>query len=194
MTDRKLQVLSDIARLFADEGIVWGVGASLLLWHHGVTDRFSDIDFVVVPEHALRADVLLSARGKKSFRESSEYYFTEYFFEYTLDGVDLDLMSGFGIRNYGCRYLYDFSAASVVEFADIGGVRVPFTALESWYVLYAMMPNREQRLAQLEQYFRDHGIRHSALLQEALDSENLPQPIKNRVRDLMDSCRMIDSL
>ena len=46
-TERKLDVLADIARALNQSGVTWAVGGSLLLYFKGKTCVFSDIDLMV---------------------------------------------------------------------------------------------------------------------------------------------------
>ena len=46
-TERKLDVLADIARALNQRGVTWAVGGSLLLYFKGKTCVFRDIDLMV---------------------------------------------------------------------------------------------------------------------------------------------------
>ena len=46
-TERKLDVLADIARALNQSGVTWAVGGSLLLYFKGKTGVFRDIDLIV---------------------------------------------------------------------------------------------------------------------------------------------------
>ena len=46
-TERKLDVLADIARALNQSGVTWAVGGSLLLYFKGKTGVFRDIDLMV---------------------------------------------------------------------------------------------------------------------------------------------------
>ncbi|MFQ8833366.1 MAG: hypothetical protein ACLR7U_11200 [Ruthenibacterium lactatiformans] len=46
-TERKPDVLADIARALNQSGVTWAVGGSLLLYFKGKTGVFRDIDLMV---------------------------------------------------------------------------------------------------------------------------------------------------
>lgn len=57
--------LSYIGKKLNDEGIVWGVGASILLNHYGLVDKPNDIDILVDLNDIEKADKILKSIEKK---------------------------------------------------------------------------------------------------------------------------------
>ena len=69
-------------------------------------------------------------------------------------------MSGLMLHFKGFLYRYHFDRTNIVSMMPIQDVFVPCTALEDWYVLYQMMPSRQDRVDALERYFAANGLRH----------------------------------
>ncbi|MGN1390337.1 MAG: nucleotidyltransferase domain-containing protein, partial [Bulleidia sp.] len=65
-TEQKLRVLAKIASKLNAAGIEWDVGASLLLYLHGIADEFHDIDLMVKQEDADSAAEILDQLGTRS--------------------------------------------------------------------------------------------------------------------------------
>lgn len=139
-TEHKLKTLARIARALDAEGAVWAVGAGALLHLCGVTDAFTDIDITVREEDAKTAEAVLSAMGVLlPPREKSPQYLTRYFGEFTVDGVDVDVMAGLVIVSDGVAYDCPFAAAQIAGFADVCGQRVPLQSLADWKRYYTLM-------------------------------------------------------
>lgn len=186
MNSNQQQVLVDIAKALNSEGIVWGVGASMLLFQYGLADNPADIDIVVASGDIGKADRLLSPLGtSKKQKEKSDIYLTDFFYEYVIDLVEADVMAGFKIRLTESVFEYKFDKESVPHFFKIGGIDIPFMTLEEWYVLYQLMPNREYKVSLLEDYFEKRGIEYPYLLKRTLQDNTLPAIVRNKIIKLL---------
>lgn len=100
---------------------------------------------------------------KKEFEKSSTYS-TKFFYEYTIDNIDIDVMSGFAINHSDGIFEYIFDSKSISNFKTINGIKIPFTSLEDWYVIYQLIPNREYKVEMIEKYLLSNKINHPELL------------------------------
>ena len=182
--EQKLKVLQRVACELNAAGGVWGVGASLLMYFHGMSDHFNDIDLVVSEADVEKVDALLASMGEKCARGPSGVYTTRYFYEYVIEGVELDVMGGFGICNEGVSYRYEFGPAALAGTRMVNDEPVPLIALEDWYLLYQLMPQRQAKVLLLEQHLRQPGCLNIAHLQALLQAE-LPQAVRQRVNQLL---------
>lgn len=160
MPYEKEAVLAKVATLLSEQEITWALGGSMLLYHSGVTDKVETIELVVVPDDFNRLDAVLSALGEKLPRVPSQFYATRFFNKYVIDGLEFAVMSGLMLHFKGFLYRYRFNREAIVSMLPIGDVFIPCTALEDWYVLYQMMPWRQDRVEALELYFASHGLQH----------------------------------
>ena len=64
--EEKLRVLSHIARRLNDEGILWALGASTMLYLNGIAEKFDDLDVMVDTEQAPRADLRFLATASST--------------------------------------------------------------------------------------------------------------------------------
>jgi hypothetical protein len=180
-----LHTLSEIAKQLNNRGVAWGVGASLLLNRFGLADNPHDIDIVVDIGDINSADELLSRSGVKRPSGSAAGYSTRFFYEYAVNGIEVDIMAGFAINHDSGTYDYIFDRNAVSDIDIIDGVRIPYTALEDWFVLYQLMPGREKKASLIEAYLLSTGIRNPMLLNRALEG-NLPGQVRVRVEKLLD--------
>lgn len=97
---------------------------------------FIDIDDIK------KADEILKNIGNKKKWWKTSTYSTKYFYEYIINGVDVDVMSGFVVNHNTGIYNYIFDYDSITEFKVINGISIPLTSLEDWYVMYQLIPNR----------------------------------------------------
>jgi hypothetical protein len=181
-----IETLCRVAEKLNTARVCWGVGGSFMLKQHGLVEKPNDLDLMLAVEDAEQADQLLCALGKKLESARKPCYSTRFFYEYQVDGVEIDLMAGFGIFHAAGHYEYLFDQTSIVERKVISGVEIPFTSLEDWYVLYQVMPNREPKVKLIEEYWISNGTQHPDLLIRAL-SGNLPENVLHRSRRWLDT-------
>ncbi len=175
--------LVHIAKVLNAAGILWGLGGSQLLYQHGLITHPRDIDIMVAKSDIEKADAALSGLGKKLFWEMTAPYETYRFLEYIIASDEVDVMCGFSIRHSQGLYSHTFDAASVSGFSCIGGVSVPLMALEDWYVLYQLIPDREAKVLLIENHLIK-GVLNRPLLSRALDG-SLPSETRARINALL---------
>ena len=140
------ETLSYISEKLNTDGVVWAVGASILLQHYGLIEgNPNDIDILVDLKDIEKVDKILKSIGEKKIRDKSETYSTKYFYEYVVRGIDIDVMAGLTINFNNGIFEYKFDATSISEFKKINGVNIPLSSLEDWYVIYQLIPNRRQK-------------------------------------------------
>ena len=179
-----LDTLVHIADKLNQAGIVWGVGASMLLNIRGIADKPNDIDILVDIKDIDKADEVLSGIGAKKPREKTGRYSTKYFYEYVINGFEIDVMSGLQINHIEGVFEYTFDYDAISDIRNINGVKIPLTSLEDWYVIYQTIPGREAKVAMIENYLIKNGVANPAFLLKALE-DNLPKEIKDKIEKML---------
>lgn len=174
------KTLAYIAEKLNEEKVLWGVGASILLNHYGLVDKPNDIDILVALKDIEKADKILSSIGVKKDREKAATYATKYFYEYSIEGFDVDVMSGLTINHEEGAFQLTFDESSIVGTKEINGVKVPLSSLEDWYVIYQLIPNREVKVKLVEEYLINNGVENPSLLERTLLLE-LPESVRENV-------------
>jgi hypothetical protein len=150
MNDDKLHVLAGIAGKLNEAGVHYALGGSLLLYFYGLTDIFHDIDLMVSLEDAEKAKEALLSLGQLQSPNPKAVYKTKAFYEFTVSGVDIDVMAGFIIvrngREYDCSLLPDPHRA----FLTVGGQKVYLDSLADWRRYYFLM-GREEKVRMIDQ-------------------------------------------
>jgi len=147
-----LKTLQIIAKDLNWENIVWGLGASMLLNQYGLEDAPRDIDLLIDIKDHIRANQLFLKWGEQKEVEESPIYATEDFNRYVVKGVRIDVMAGFQIRHQNGVYRYPFDNRSITRVKSLEGIKIPLTALEDWYILYQLLPNRNEKVARIERH------------------------------------------
>lgn len=176
--------LSYMGEKLNNSNIVWGVGASILLNQYGLIDKPNDIDIFVDIKDIERADEILKSIGEKKKWEKTAEYSTKYFYEYIIDGIDIDVMAGFAVNHNSGVFEYVFDYNSISQFKVINGVNIPFTSLEDWYVIYQLIPNREPKVKMIEKYLLSNGIKKPLLLERALEG-SLPVEVRKKIENML---------
>ena len=179
-----LNVLSYIGEKLNEERIIWGVGASVLLNHYGLIDKANDIDIVVDLKDIEKADKVITGIGEKIIWEKTDRYSTEYFYEYTVNGFEVDVMAGLSINYDNGIFEYIFDQSSISEITIINGVNIPLTSLEEWYVIYQLIPNREIKVGIIKNYLLSNGVKKPNLLERALRG-SLPNEVRDNIHKLL---------
>lgn len=184
MKEQMNQVLFQIGRALNKEKIIWGLGASLVLYGYGLVDSPSDIDILVTEKDMDRAVSTLSKLG--SYREGgkTEVYLTEGFFEFTIQGIEVDLMAGFKIKNHGLIYDYTFDENSIPHHLSVQGEKIPYGTLEDWLILYYMIPGRENKFHLIRDYLKKNGLSYPDLLKRS-SRKALPKELQNLIVEIL---------
>lgn len=167
------QVLEKVVACLQHEQIHFGIGGSLLLHHHRLPVTPRDIDLVVALADADRAVLLLSEMGTVVEQDETSLYATEVFQEFMIEGIDLDLMSGLQVRHDEGIFVYPFAEQTINE------TGLSFMSLVDWYVIYQLIPGREQKVTMIEDVFTKQEVDRERL--EQLRRLNLPQDVSNRI-------------
>ncbi|GLI54962.1 hypothetical protein PM10SUCC1_04770 [Propionigenium maris DSM 9537] len=162
MGDRLRDVLKRVAKLLNNGGITWAVGASVMLNHYGLVEETGDIDIMVSMEDIQRLDSILSKLGERVVGVPDETYKTKYFYEYMIDGVEVDVMAGLCVHREGRDHSFPFNRDSIGEWMEVDGVEVPLAKLEEWYEIYKVLPGRERKAEAIGKYLDSHHPRRKS--------------------------------
>ena len=138
-TEHKLKVMADIARELNKEKITWAIGASLMLYLRGIVTEFHDIDIMVAEEDAERAEQTICRIGEELPRRSTAQYKTRWFIEFTVGGVDVDLMGGFVIVKDGTDHECPLLPEDITETRTVNGESIPLHSAVRWAEYYRLM-------------------------------------------------------
>lgn len=149
----KLQLLSTIANDFNKEGITWNLGASCMLYLREIVSEFNDIDIMVALEDIDKVQQLMSKYATPIKREPNEQYKTRYFLEYDIDGVEIDIMSGFVIVTKDNEYSFTLNKDDEYDIYKLKGVDIKLASVEEWYKYYSLM-GRTNKVKLLKNYVK----------------------------------------
>ena len=152
---RKLAVLARIAGAFRQAEVTWALGASGLLYFHGLVPDFHDLDLMVLLPDADRAQEVLSRLGTPLPPKAKDpIYRSAVFRQYRVDGVDADLMAGMAIERDGTLHDCSLRREDIAGTVTVLGEAVPLHALACWRRYYALMGRREK--AELLSHLPEH--------------------------------------
>lgn len=150
--DYHQEVLLRIARALNAHQIVWGIGGSTLLKYHGILSFARDIDLVIAIEDIPLTVAILETIGESIEALEDNNCNSDYFYQFSVGGIHVDLMGGLKVENDSESYQFDFDAKAIERFLRIDAVEIPLTSLESWLKVYALMPNREEKVAMIRRH------------------------------------------
>ncbi len=153
----KFAALATAGKALLNAGVRFGVGGSALLYRHGLTEDFCDIDLVVMKADGPRADAVLSSLGAKAEEKPAGVYATQLFKTYEIGGIGVDMMAGLAIRHPGGVYEYVFDEHTARDHWPVNGVMLPFCPLSDWAFLYGLMPGKERKAELIKTHFLTHG-------------------------------------
>lgn len=142
--NKKLEVLSQIAHMLNENQVLWAVGGSMLLYFKGKTDVFHDIDLMVGEKDIEKVKQLLLSMGKLSPENSNDQYKPRHFLEFSIDGIDVDVMAGLVIVKNGKDYDCSLLAEQIAEHISLNGEQIPLQALSDWRRYYELMGRTEK--------------------------------------------------
>lgn len=147
----KLSTLARIVNALNQNQVVWALGASAMLYLRGIVSEFHDLDLMIAEESVERAKAALAPLGILHDLQPTTQYQTQCFLEYTIDQVDVDMISGFVVVHKGTPYTMPFDSSHIDQHVMIAGVSVPLQSLSDWVQYYALM-DRTQKAVLLQQY------------------------------------------
>ncbi len=136
---RKLDTLRMIARLFNAQSITWALGASALLYIRGIVDDFHDLDIMIADGDIDRATAVLDTLGQRLPPEGNAMYATKHFYEYVIDGTDIDLIAGYTLVRDDKRHEFPLTREKIAGAVSLDGETVPLQALADWREYYLLM-------------------------------------------------------
>ncbi len=176
--------LKMFTRQFNETRIFWGVGGSVLLKHYGITKHVNDIDLLIAADDAIHAKEIIEKLGKGGQGVSKEPFHSEFFYQYSINDTDVDLISRFRIQHEKGMYELQLDSSSITGYITVEHIQIPLTALEDWFVLYQLFHAKKEKADHIESYFREKGIQYPHLLERAL-LEPLPYSVSNRINKLL---------
>lgn len=176
-----LHALAKTADILNENNIIWGLGGSLMLHMHGIIDNPNDIDLLVSENHAPLAGKVLDNLGERKETVHSPPFKTAFFAKYRVENTPVDVMGGYSIIHEEGTYKLAFEKNNIADSTSFNGKTIYLSSLEDWYVLYSLMPNREEKVHLIEQHFKEKGINHPDLLIKAL-RQPLPEPLRNKIQ------------
>lgn len=147
---QKLQVLAKIAKALNRQDILWAAGGSLMLYLHGIAPDFHDLDLAVAARDAQKARDCLCSLGTPEPAHGDAKFATKYFYEFVIDGVEVDLLADFTILRDDERFCFPLTEEDVETCAEVYDERVPLQSLATWRACYALM-GREDKVRLLDE-------------------------------------------
>lgn len=147
----KLTVLARIAEEFNHKDVTWAIGASLLLYFKGITSEFHDIDIMVAEEDVETVKNILLSLGDIIPPKPNDKYKTKCFFEFHVDGVDVDAMAGFVIVNQDKDYYFPLKKEDIKDFTEVHRIKIPLQSVEEWRNYYELM-GRDEKVKMIDAY------------------------------------------
>lgn len=149
----KLEVLKKIASLFNEEEIRYGLGSSCLLFLHGLVEDFHDLDIMVYEGDIVKAREILDEIGERQQTKMNLKYGSRHFYEYLVEGTEIDLMGDFLIRQGGSYADRSLTQEMILHIQYVDDVPVSCMSLEDWLINYRLM-GREAKVKILEDHFK----------------------------------------
>ena len=153
--ERKLELLARIGAAFNARGIRWGLGASALLYCRGLVEDFHDLDLLVELEDAPLAREVLSSLGRFLGAPRHPSYCSKSFAQYEVEGVKVDLIGGFAIRERDRVWDCSFQEEQIEGQKTVCGVEIPLMKLSLWEDYYEKM-GRPQKAACIASWRKAH--------------------------------------
>ncbi|TSB45734.1 nucleotidyltransferase domain-containing protein [Alkalicoccobacillus porphyridii] len=180
-----LSLLSKLQNAFDEMNVTWAVGGSLMLQLRGLSTIPNDIDLLVTEEDAPKLIQQLNSIGTPLEMPKKQTVLTSSTFaKYDFDGVGVDVMVNFGVKHEKGTYICLLDHDSISDNPMTSGHAYPLSALEDWYVLYLLMPNRESKVALIEKHFMKEGIRKPHLFERAL-RQPLPEHVELKIFEML---------
>ena len=143
-SNKKIELLKEIAQKFNESNITWALGASMLLYFKKITSTFHDIDLMITNEDVESVREILSQMGELQPPNPNSKYQTKTFMEFIINSIDVDVMAGFSILNDGKVYDCSLDKGQIVEWLTLGDTKIPLQSPSLWCEYYRLMGRKEK--------------------------------------------------
>ena len=181
---KKKNAIVRLIEAMSRNNVVFALTGSSAHFFLGMGDDFNDYDVVIEKEsvdkfidvfvNELGGRIIHEKNGKESFFDSRVFHAGE------LDGVEIDILSGFTVTTYNMRYTYDLKADEV----EMINGHIPVCPVESSLILYGMMiqwqARRRYKYEMALQYLRQNGVSYP----EILKVRDIPKFIREDIKTL----------
>ena len=147
----KIATFLKVAKILNENNITWALGASLLLYLKGITDKFNDIDLMVSENDIEKTKNIFLSLGKEYAKNPNLQYKSKCFLEFNIDGIDFDIISGFIIVNNNCDHYFPLEKHSIVEYFYLENISIPLQSVNDWLTYYSLM-NRKEKVEMIKNY------------------------------------------
>lgn len=147
----KIATFLKVAKILNENNITWAVGASLLLYFKGITDKFNDIDLMVAEKDIEKTKTIFLSLGKEYPKNPNLQYKSKCFLEFNVDGIDFDIISGFVIVNNNCDHYFPLEKNSIAEYFCLENTSIPLQSVNDWLTYYTLM-NRKEKVEMIKNY------------------------------------------
>lgn len=177
--------LQKLCYAFRKENLHWALAWSAGLFFRGIVDDFHDLDIVVESITRERMVQFLQSVGAVIESEDNDPCFTtRVFFRCSLDGVEMDIMSDFGMTVNQIDYKLEFSKKEI-DIISINGMNIPIYAAEVQYLLYAILEDswqsrRRRKREMISEFLSNTGLHHKGVFEKALEMQ-LTEWIKGQI-------------
>ena len=147
----KIATFLKVAKILNENNITWAVGASLLLYFKGITNKFNDIDLMVAEKDIEKTKTIFLSLGKEYPKNPNLQYKSKCFLEFNVDGIDFDIISGFVIVNNNCDHYFPLEKNSIAEYFCLENTSIPLQSVNDWLTYYTLM-NRKEKGEMIKNY------------------------------------------
>lgn len=147
----KIATFLKVAKILNENNITWAVGASLLLYFKGITNKFNDIDLMVAEKDIEKIKTIFLSLGKEYPKNPNLQYKSKCFLEFNVDGIDFDIISGFVIVNNNCDHYFPLEKNNIAEYFCLENTSIPLQSVNDWLTYYTLM-NRKEKVEMIKNY------------------------------------------
>jgi hypothetical protein len=149
-----IDVLTDLASRFNNEGVTWAVGGSLLLYFYDILEEPKDIDLVIAPKDKEVVFKILRNSGEELETKEVPNYKTGVFGKFNVDGIEVDIIGDFYIKVSNGYYLHPFSSKNL-EIVKRNDKTIYLDSLDNWLKTYEAMGDPKKRVEMIKQFLED---------------------------------------
>lgn len=160
MNHSMIKTIERVGKALNESKIRWAIGGSVLLHMNGFSVEPNDLDIIYDTRDSKLALEVFASLGVKHVSDPIRHYQTGAFTEIVVDATEVDFMAGLKIIKDGKSYHYPFDESTPIDRHAIGNVTVPFMALEDWFVLYFLMPEKLWKASLIAEQFKKTGKFH----------------------------------
>lgn len=175
------KIIESLAKVFNERNLTWAIGGSFLLKRYGINDGFDQLDIMVSEDSIKEMNIVMNDIAEKLDFVNNESYQTDHFSSYQIQNQTINIICNLKC-NFKESFAYNFDKEDISTHYISNNVKIYFSDLLDWYVIYQEIDNTST-IKLIERYYESGSFLNNTRFNNKFGMEDIPR-VKDRYSNL----------